>query len=282
MESDTSPFLSKVGGLDSFSESSEEYPTKEDIEKARTLAPRPHKRLLYATLRIFVILFAIWGFLLTLLAIAHAAFPHWLPFRQGDVYRPDTLKPGLNHCLCGHTAEEALSLGCAYDSLATAWLPKECRDDELTEKFDHSGPRGHWDYYLDENGTIPISSKSEIAALGPKGGSFWASRDWHIAHCAYYWQKYKRMGETGTIMEARFDTLHHVEHCGKLILKEKPNYFFLIEVPVRMNGSFDTNPQDTKIGGMIPNHLSTHPESQEEDEEPDHEHGHEHGHGHGS
>jgi hypothetical protein len=70
------------------------------------------------------------------------------------------------------------------------------------------------------------------------------------------------MGETGTIMEARFDNLHHVEHCGKLIMKEKPDYFFLIEVPVRMNGSFDATPPlpppDTKIGGEIANHLSTH------------------------
>ncbi|KAI0100220.1 hypothetical protein GGR51DRAFT_551573 [Nemania sp. FL0031] len=255
MDSDASPFLSKVDGLDSFSESSEEYPTNEDIENARKLAPRPHKRLCYATARVIVILFAVWGLLVTLLAIACAAFPSWHPFRQSDVYRPETLKPGLNACLCGHTVEEALALDCAYDSLATAWLPKECRDDELTDKFDRAGPGGHWDYYVDENGTTPITSKSEIAALGPQGGSFWASRDWHIAHCTFYWQKYKRMGKTGTIMEARFDTLHHVEHCGALILKGKPDYFFLIEVPVRMNGSFDENPRDSRIGGKIPAHL---------------------------
>lgn len=277
MESDTSPFLSKVVGLDSFSESGEEYPTKEKIENARTWARRPHERLLSATFRIAVLFFAIVGVLATLLTIVHAASPSWRPFRQSDVYRPETLKPGLNACLCGNTAEEALSLGCIYDSLATTWLPKECRDDELTDRFDRAGPGGHWDYYLDENGTIPIASKSEIAALGPKGGSFWASRDWHIAHCAYYWQKYKRMGQTGTIMEERFDSLHHVEHCGTLILKEKPGYFFLIEVPVRMNGSFDEHPRDSRIGGQLPGHLATHPEAQKGPDEHEHEHEHEHG-----
>jgi hypothetical protein len=243
--------LWRVDSTESFIERSEN-PSKEDIETVRKLSPRS-----YRIARAFIILLAVWGFLTIFLAIAYAIFPYWNVFRRNDVYRPETLPPGLNDCLCGHTKEEALLLDCAYDSLSTAWLPRACRDDALTDKFDHAGPgpRGAWDYYLDSNGTI-LLSKAEVAELGPKGGTFWASADWHVAHCAFYFQKYKRIGQTGVIMEARYDNLPHVEHCGKLIMNDGPDYFYLIEVPVRMNGSIQVGPTaPTRIGGKIKNLL---------------------------
>ncbi|OQE26035.1 hypothetical protein PENFLA_c007G08929 [Penicillium flavigenum] len=72
----------------------------------------------------------------------------------------------MNLCDCGRNVEEALSKHCVYDSLATAWLPPHCRDDELTAEFDQSGPSpdGSWPYYADANGTIPIE-KAEVALL---------------------------------------------------------------------------------------------------------------------
>ena len=181
-----------------------------------------------------------------------AVFPPQPP-SIADVYRPETLSPGLNRCDCGPTIEEALSRNCVYDSLSTSWLPPHCRDDELTAGFDRAGPgpEGQWSYFTHGNGTVPLT-RAEIAALGETGGSFWCSRDWHIAHCVFYWQKYKRMRETGAVMEARFDSLKHVQHCSRLILAPSPDYFFLIEVPVRMNGSIDEHPMSTRISGKLP------------------------------
>lgn len=49
-------------------------------------------------------------------------------------------------CYCGNSTMEAKSMGCKYDSLAAAWLPEHCRDDELTAEFELSGPG--------ENGTV--------------------------------------------------------------------------------------------------------------------------------
>lgn len=157
---------------------------------------------------------------------------------EHDVYRPETLAPGLNECDCGPTTADALARGCRYDSLSTAWLPPYCRDDELTAEFDRSGPgpEGSWSYFADEAGLLPLTP-SAVAALGEAGGSFWASRDWHVVHCLYYWRKYARMRRTGAVMEARFDSEAHVEHCTRLIRKPAPDHFFLIEVPVMMNSS---------------------------------------------
>lgn len=157
---------------------------------------------------------------------------------QPDIYRPKSLPPGINSCDCGITIREALSRGCAYDSLSAGWLPPYCRDDELSMEFEHAGPGvdGAWSYFADEDGQEPLN-KTEIAALGGEGASFWVSRDWHIAHCLFYWQKYIRMRETGVIMEASFDTIHHAKHCTRLVMNPKPDHSLLIEVEVRMNSS---------------------------------------------
>ncbi|KAK4443532.1 hypothetical protein QBC34DRAFT_310822, partial [Podospora aff. communis PSN243] len=99
-------------------------------------------------------------------------------------------------------------------------------------------PDGGWDYFADENGTVKLDIE-QIAALAEVGGSFWASRDWHIVHCLFYWQKYTRMRFTNLIMEERFDGVHHVKHCARLIRNPVPDHFFLIEVQVTMNSSKD-------------------------------------------
>ncbi|KAI0394595.1 hypothetical protein F5Y17DRAFT_466210 [Xylariaceae sp. FL0594] len=256
MSSDTWPFLPLHGERDSSSEETE-YSTEKEVPSVRiSAALNRRKRLQRLISTAVVILLATWGIIALFLAIFNAAFIPWRQetSRPSDVYRPETLPKDLNRCLCGHTQEEAHSLGCIYDSMAAAWLPTACRDDDLTAKFDRAGPGpdGQWSYYHDEEGTRLITTKAEIADLGPKGGSFWASQEWHAAHCAFYWQKYKRMGATGAVMEERFDTLHHVEHCGKLVLQPRPEYFYLIEVEVRMNGSFDPKPvPDSRVGGKI-------------------------------
>lgn len=157
-----------------------------------------------------------------------------------DGYHPETLPPRLSLCDCGSTIGEALLRNCTYDTLSTAWLPPYCRDDELTAEFDMAGPgpEGAWEYFADEEGKVPLD-RTQVAALGETGGSFWASRNWHIVHCLFYWQKYHRMRYTNIIMEERFDSLHHVKHCGRLIRNPTPDHLFLIEVPVMMNSSKD-------------------------------------------
>ncbi|KAK0644696.1 hypothetical protein B0T16DRAFT_438594 [Cercophora newfieldiana] len=182
---------------------------------------------------------AIWG-LITILLQPIAAFIAITSPTSPDVYRPSTLPTNLSSCYCGKTETEAVSLGCIYDALATAWLPAHCRDDPLTSNFNRAGPGpdGAWSYFGDENGTIPLSP-SEVASLGPVNGTFWAPRRWHLVHCVFYWMKYWRMRDTGAVMEERFDNLAHVEHCAKLLLKPAPETDFLIEVPVLMVSSVE-------------------------------------------
>ncbi|KAK8110391.1 uncharacterized protein PG998_006848 [Apiospora kogelbergensis] len=152
---------------------------------------------------------------------------------QPDPYHPETLESGLNLCDCGRSIAEAKTKDCVYDALATAWLPPHCRDDELTKKFEAAGD---WKYFADKEGTVLLTIE-QVAALGDHDGVFWTSRFWHVAHCVFYWQKYRRIRMTGLVMEERYDELHHSVHCSGLILNSVPDHAELIPVPVTLNSS---------------------------------------------
>lgn len=160
------------------------------------------------------------------------------PAPAPDVYRPETLAPGLSLCDCGATVAQALALSCVYVPVATAWLPPYCRDDALSAEFDRSGPGpgGAWGYFADEAATRPLGL-GELGRRGEAGGSFWAYLDWHVAHCAFYWQKYHRIRDTGAVLELRYDRIEHVRHCSGLLMSPPADRNFTIEVPVTMNSS---------------------------------------------
>lgn len=166
-------------------------------------------------------------------------------------YYPKTLPAQYNHCYCGKTIEEAHGLNCIYDTLATAWLPPYCRDDELTKEFDKAGPgpNGEWGYFKDINGTIPLN-KEQIGILGETGTTFYASWSWHVAHCLFYWQKYIRMRDTSAVMEERFDSLGHTKHCGRLVTLQVPEGQSLLQVTVLMNSSMANHKEVALRAGL--------------------------------
>lgn len=205
---------------------------KEGATTSRSSAQKQQKSCLNTSIRLTVLLLAIWGSVSLCLGIYHAIWP----VVNADVYRPETLERDRNLCDCGNSVQEAISKNCIYDSMAAAWLPPYCRDHELTSEFEVSGPgiNGSWPYFADAKGTLPISI-AEIAILGDGEKLFWSSRDWHVAHCLFYWEKYTRMRDTGVVMERRFDRDEHTRHCRRLALKKMPNHNLLISVPVMLN-----------------------------------------------
>ncbi|TVY17313.1 hypothetical protein LARI1_G003637 [Lachnellula arida] len=133
----------------------------------------------------------------------------------------------MSSCSCGSSPIEAMARSCRYDTIAAAWLPPHCRDEELTAQFDATGPGagGAWTYYADEFGHISIST-DEIALLPANDSQdyFFTTHRWHVLHCSYYWRKMYRMvhGIKGAAkqIEHRFDTDGHIAHCEMMFLKE--------------------------------------------------------------
>ncbi|KJZ71683.1 hypothetical protein HIM_08921 [Hirsutella minnesotensis 3608] len=233
MTSSSQPFLSAEDRLESNMSASDNQTRLSRSHTKRTITRR-----FYTATQVVICLLAIWGFATICLAAARHVLTQPARAVRPDPYHPETLALNLNICDCGSTIAEALSRDCIYDTMATAWLPPYCRDEELTAEFDRAGPgpEGAWMYFADANGTTPLN-KTQLGELGETGGTFWVSRKWHIAHCVFYWQKYWRIRRTGRVMEKRFDTLAHVQHCSRLILNPMPDHDFLLQVPVTMNSS---------------------------------------------
>ncbi|MCJ1353606.1 MAG: hypothetical protein MMC33_003593 [Icmadophila ericetorum] len=184
--------------------------------------------------------------LIGLATIGHSAFGKVHEHLQ--LYQPESKEiPTLEHleqsspdksCTCGESIEEALANNCAYDSLATAWLPPHCRDDELNEEWLRAGPNadGSWDYFTDQDGTTKLSL-DEVAALANTPGSFWVTMEWHVKHCAFLWRKEYRIktGLSKAKMDMRNDGLHHIGHCEQMMLLRDPLQDLNTESQVTLN-----------------------------------------------
>lgn len=258
------------------------------IDATSHKSPRPHRRPSPSFLRrvlfrscpdLVLYLFALWGFLSLIFQLAQVLLPITPVFpsyhvptttstpggakgntaststKDIDVYRPSTY-PDASYdlCSCGSSTHEAASFDCVYDTMAAAWLPPHCRDPELTSIFDHSGPGngGSWHYYADKNGTTRINAHQiSLLADQPKGENvFWATREWHLAHCLFYWQKLVRMRDTGAVMERRFDGWAHAKHCyGLLMKRDAPPRDMLLEVDVRLSSGFEVGMGEGHEGG---------------------------------
>jgi hypothetical protein len=124
-------------------------------------------------------------------------------------------------CNCGSSVAEALSLGCKFVPMASAWLPPACIDEELSSEFDKAGPgpSNSWRYYADVTNNTSLLTLSEVALLAntPKV-LYYTTVEWHIVHCAYYWKKLHRSRWTGVLIEPRYDTEKHMDHCLKMFL----------------------------------------------------------------
>ncbi|KXH48796.1 hypothetical protein CSIM01_13682 [Colletotrichum simmondsii] len=200
----------------------------DDDSVSSTTGFRSHKTSRYhllfrpsiSTLKdLILIAFAILGFI-SLLQSPTNFHPH---AQSEGTSTPDNLHaaPTITSCDCGNSTAEAVTLGCKYDSLAAAWLPEHCRDDELTTEFERSGPgpNGEWMYWADTAHTQEISVQ-EIAKMADNQAElrFHMSGHWHVLHCIFYWRKEHRARFNGKMVEPRSDNEKHIKHCGKIFL----------------------------------------------------------------
>lgn len=104
---------------------------------------------------------------------------HYHPGLATDVSRNFTANAQL--LTCGHSTEEAKSMGCRYDILSNHWIPGVCMDEEAVKEYQMDGS---WYGYADRNRTQLLSYES----MGDMDFYYTSMRD-HIVHCAALWKK---------------------------------------------------------------------------------------------
>ncbi|KAI4141042.1 MAG: hypothetical protein L6R39_005531 [Caloplaca ligustica] len=197
-----------LSSIDAFSTVEEEIPR----EPARRRPPKaPFHRIPTIILKLLILILSLWG----LCSLLHLIL---LPSSQRTP----------RSCNCGASTTEALALSCAFDPLATAWLPPRCRDDPLTDLFTHAGPGpdGSWTYYADKHPTY-VLTLTQVGLLADDRGSdgedepgkFYVSGTWHVAHCVFYWKKMFRARERGMVTEGRYMKASHIEQCARTFIR---------------------------------------------------------------
>ena len=120
---------------------------------------------------------------------------------------------------CGNSTAEAKALGCRFNPLSMAWLRDECYDDDVTQAFLDAGP---WQYFTDAAGEHEINIET-VGLSADTGAENWLSKQWHMTHCAFMWQKMHRaMMSQERRLEPSLVNFGHTKHCGRVITHDLP------------------------------------------------------------
>ncbi|POS69323.1 hypothetical protein DHEL01_v212283 [Diaporthe helianthi] len=112
---------------------------------------------------------------------------------------------------CGNSSSEAKARGCHFDVLSFCWVPEQCFDRELTEKFRNAGP---WVFYTDMNKTASITEEE----FGSDTQHVYLTNKLHKTHCAYNMLRFHKALAEGRMVH-REDVLTHTEHCSLVLTR---------------------------------------------------------------
>lgn len=149
------------------------------------------------------------------------AYPNGIPADQRvieetiqSIYGED----GISIYSCGNNTEEALSLGCVFDMSAIGWLPPQCQDKMLLDRYNTYGFR----YYEDEARTTEVSLDrfaSTATVIEPRE-MFWPTPGFHENHCSLTWERLHRAAQAGKRTLKHVLQFEHTRHCGELLESE--------------------------------------------------------------
>ncbi|KAI5360295.1 hypothetical protein Slin14017_G098560 [Septoria linicola] len=139
----------------------------------------------------------------------------------------------LNACYCGKNTAEAISLGCIFDMISPSWLPPHCHDAHLEAKFLSAAstyyPDSRWHYYTSPNRTseYTIDQVRHFADYWEHGEGIAGatiSWEWHMLHCLYLYEKAMRARQGWVVLEQKYETVGHAEHCTMMFLMPRDTF----------------------------------------------------------
>lgn len=120
----------------------------------------------------------------------------------------------LGHC--GHSIEQARSLGCIFDPMSWAWQRPECYHAELVAEF---LGRMDWRFYTNNETRPEDEVPREVWQRGDYR-TLYVPRDWHIFHCSYAWRKFHEAFTARAPMDTDMLGMGHAKHCEKSFLHD--------------------------------------------------------------
>ena len=143
------------------------------------------------------------------------ALVFWIVTRGSSETLP--APPRKKWLTCGNSTEDAKALGCEFDPLTVAWIPKPCFDREVSQEFMADYP---WRAYSDKTSSEIIDKSQMGEYTAPK--YYYTSAREHAVHCLFAMEKlhkaYQRHGN-GLYLDSESTKLMHTKHCLGVVKK---------------------------------------------------------------
>lgn len=124
------------------------------------------------------------------------------------INRQETRIPQLH---CGSSPAEAQNRSCVFDLMASAWVPQECHQPALEQKYLTSR---HWEFSQDKKRDVLLDADE----LGHGDRVvWWTSNEFHFAHCLYTWERWSQAVENGLPVDDQILDRVHTAHCSKMM-----------------------------------------------------------------
>jgi hypothetical protein len=115
---------------------------------------------------------------------------------------------------CGKSIAEAKSLGCSFDILSKAWLPKGCSRLGSEEYLRDSWSWNHtgWGIYVDRHQTRELTLE-DLMDFADSDLKWYGTEREHLVHCAWGLKRVLDGYVNGGRLDYTIQQLHHTTHC---------------------------------------------------------------------
>lgn len=137
-----------------------------------------------------------------------------LPDIEGSTMDPEIFAGWKD---CGSNIKEAHEKGCLFDVMLHSWVPEDCFDKELMDRYLTEVPyRWYRDERFEEEITIEEMRRGEHGSAAVK-------LEEHGTHCAYVLEKNLRAIMKGKSVARSIFSVQHAVHCIGLIVDPSSN-----------------------------------------------------------
>jgi hypothetical protein len=117
---------------------------------------------------------------------------------------------------CGHTAAEAMALGCTFDHMTWSWLSPKCpryaSDDFLAAE------EKPWNYYQDPDNRVLVSKENWTLAMDNQIRLYTERRE-RITHCVFTFLNLAQIIRDGKETHPKLSSYGHIKHCAEVTLE---------------------------------------------------------------
>lgn len=135
-----------------------------------------------------------------------------------QIYARNGKTPSHNHSNpSGNSSAEALSLGCSFDQLMWAWLPRHCPH-YANDLYLNAEPEKPWQFYVNPY-TKELATDEDWNKALDNEVLLYGERREHLAHCVFMFLNLAQIIRDGGSYIPKHVDYEHLDRCSNILLE---------------------------------------------------------------